>query len=538
MPPDHWIESAGLAGIFFLTFLSEDAATLAAAVFVAEGKLPWLAAYLSCFAGIWIGDLGLFALARVCGRPILERFWSKSPTVRERIADSEEWFQRHNLLAFVLCRFLPGTRVPTFLAAGFLRMSVVRFATITGVLAAAWVGIVFIVVKVFGRAAERLFHFPYSREVAVAVGVLLVVAILVFLRRRSPAAVKPARSWSGWEFWPAWLFYLPIAFHYVWLSIRHGGLHVPLAANPGMFTGGMIGESKFETLAQLEAAHPEFVAPSLLLPEGTPESRMSLLQAFASSKGGGYPLVLKPDVGQRGSGFRVIPNEAAALDYLTHVPVPVVAQRFIPGPLEAGLFYYRLPTEARGKILAITEKIFPVLTGDGVRTLEELVMADDRARVVAEVYLQRFDSERRRVLAPGESLRLVQAGNHAQGCIFRDGMDLWSEALEERLETLSRSVPGFFVGRYDVRFAEVEALRRGEGFSILELNGAASEATSAYDGTKSLRSAYALLFRQWEIVFAIGAANMRRGHKPESFRTMVSEWWSYRERSRCHPAAD
>ena len=56
--------------------------------------------------------------------------------------------------------------------------------------------------------------------------------------------------------------------------------------------------------------------------------------------------------------------------------------------------------------------------------------------------------------------------------------------------------PGFFVGRYDVRFSSVEGLRAGEGLKILELNGAASEATSAYDAKKSLGEAYRILFRQ------------------------------------------
>ena len=57
-------------------------------------------------------------------------------------------------------------------------------------------------------------------------------------------------------------------------------------------------------------------------------------------------------------------------------------------------------------------------------------------------------------------------------------------------------------------------IRRGENFKILELNGAASEATSIYDTRNSLFRAYAILFRQWDLVFAIGAANRKLGHRP------------------------
>jgi hypothetical protein len=117
-------------------------------------------------------------------------------------------------------------------------------------------------------------------------------------------------------------------------------------------------------------------------------------------------------------------------------------------------------------------------------------------------------------------------------------MHLWSEQLEARIDEISRSVPGFFIGRYDVRYASQAVLRRGEGFAILELNGAASEATSAYDASRSLLAAYRLLFEQWRLVFAIAAANRRRGHRADSLGRLLGEWREYRRRSTCHPVAD
>jgi hypothetical protein len=72
-----------------------------------------------------------------------------------------------------------------------------------------------------------------------------------------------------------------------------------------------------------------------------------------------FPIVLKPDVAQRGSGFKVVRTAGEAQTYLREVAVPVIAQRFIRGPYEAGIFYYRFPTEKTGRIFAITEKILP-----------------------------------------------------------------------------------------------------------------------------------------------------------------------------------
>ena len=78
----------------------------------------------------------------------------------------------------------------------------------------------------------------------------------------------------------------------------------------------------------------------------------------------------------------------------------------------------------------------------------------------------------------------------------------------------------------------------GKGFTILELNGAASEATNAYDSSKSLRGAYRILFEQWELVFAIADENRHRGHRADPLARIFSEWRRYQEGRLCHPLAD
>src|SRR4029079_10454346 len=144
------------------------------------------------------------------------------------------------------------------------------------------------------------------------------------------------------------------------------------------------------------------------------------------------------------------------------------------------------PREPRGHIFAITEKIFPRLVGDGRHTIVELIERDPRARFIAQTYLKRFASRRDEVLKSGEVLKLVEAGNHAQGCIFRDGIRLCTPELERRIDQISQSLSGFFIGRYDIRFSNEEELRAGKNFQIIVLNGAASEATSIYDSRNSI----------------------------------------------------
>jgi hypothetical protein len=167
-----------------------------------------------------------------------------------------------------------------------------------------------------------------------------------------------------------------------------------------------------------------------------------------------------------------------------------------------------------------------------------LILADERARLISDLYLRRFNARRQEVLKPGERFRLVEAGNHAQGCIFRDGFHLRTPELEACIDLISQKVPGFFVGRYDLRYESDEALRQGRGFRILELNGAAAEATSIYDARTSLRAAYRTLFEQWGIVFEIGAANRARGHKPDGIRDLLRTWRNANARIRTYPMAD
>ncbi len=344
--------------------------------------------------------------------------------------------------------------------------------------------------------------------------------------------------WLHWEFWPAWLFYLPVAANYLRLAFRYRGLTVPTSANPGIFSGGFVGESKMATLRDLQATAPEFTAQAWLLEGASPSERLASLDSFCQREQLAFPIILKPDVGQRGVGVKVIRTREQAVEYLRATAAPVMAQRYVPGPREVGVFYYRFPHDPRGRIFAITEKIFPTITGDGQRTIEALVWADERARFMADKYLGRLGDRRAEVPAVGEIVKLVEAGNHAQGCIFRDGAHLWSEELERRVDEISRGLDGFFIGRYDIRYVDDEDLRAGRNFQIIELNGAAAEATSIYDRRNPLLAAYRTLFRQWELVFAIGAANRRRGFAPTLPSLLWRKWRETAALIATYPGAD
>lgn len=76
-------------------------------------------------------------------------------------------------------------------------------------------------------------------------------------------------------------------------------------------------------------------------------------------------------------------------------------------------------------------------------TVEELVWRNTRARFMAETYLKRLGERRNEIVAAGEKVKLVTAGNHCQGCIFRDGWHLHTPALANRIDRISKQLAGF-----------------------------------------------------------------------------------------------
>ena len=118
------------------------------------------------------------------------------------------------------------------------------------------------------------------------------------------------------------------------------------------------------------------------------------------------------------------------------------------------------------------------------------------------------------------------------------GSHLASRELLSRIDAISQKLPGFYIGRYDIRYARDADLRAGRHFHIIELNGAASEATNIYDARHSLFTAYRTLFRQWNLVYAIGAENRRRGFATMPLGALGRQWRGYSRLASTYPMAD
>jgi hypothetical protein len=338
------------------------------------------------------------------------------------------------------------------------------------------------------------------------------------------------RRWRRWEFWPPWAFYPPLVLYVLYLGVRHRSLTLFTACNPAIPAGGFVGESKTEILSRLagaDAALPRWAA----VPVAEPAERLARVERFQAEHGLGYPLVLKPDAGQRGTGVAVVRKRSEVEEYFAKVRLPAIVQEYVGGR-EFGVFWYRFPAEEHGKVFAITEKLLPAVTGDGLHTLRELILRDERAVAIADVYFAQQASLLDAVPAAGERIPIVEIAAHSRGAVFLDATERATPALAAALDRIADVCSGFDFGRYDLRVAGYEELMAGGPFKILELNGVTSEATNIYDSGCGLLQAYRILMRQWRIAFAIGEQRRARGHAPVGVRALCRATIAYRRASR------
>ena len=503
-----------LVALALATLVSEDLACIAAGLLVAAGKLTFGPAVGACFIGIFAGDLLLVAAGRGLGRGVLERWPLRGRVGPEALARAERWFLQRGAWVIVASRFMPGTRLPTYVAAGVLRMPWLRFTGWFALACALWTPLLVGVAAAAGQAALGWFQ-AWTR---VTIGLLvagLVVWVLAQLGiqaltwRGRRLMLGKWRRLTRWEFWPRWAVYPPVVVYCCWLALRYRGATLFTAVNPGMGAGGgLVGESKSEILTGL-AAVGERVAPWTLVRRGDDVTRRETVSAFVAVHG--WPVVLKPDVGERGSGVVIARDEAGVCAALAAEPRELIAQRYVPG-VEFGVFYVRRPGAECGGIFAVTDKRMVTLVGDGVSTIETLILADARAVCMGGFFLNHFTARLDEVPSAGAKLVLTELGTHCRGAVFLDGAPWVTPALSAEVERVSRAYAGFYFGRYDVRTPSAEAFQRGE-FTVIELNGLTSEATSIYDPKYTVWHGWRVLCQQWSLAFSIGADNRARGAK-------------------------
>jgi len=308
-----------------------------------------------------------------------------------------------------------------------------------------------------------------------------------------------------WEYWSTPMIYLPLLpvwLYYAWktktLFFFHG-------ANPSIKYGGMAMESKKEIYDLI----PENWIPKTIFID-VKKNFQEILGAL-KSKQIHFPIIVKPDIGLKGLGVAQLENGDELENFQKTTDYNFLIQEKINFSNEVGIFYHRYPNEKKGKITGMVNKEFLAVKGNGKKTLKDLVMENPRSAFQIKAIEHKMGTEMQKIVPENEKIILIPFGSHTRGAKFVDVSTEVTQVLEQKINEICTQINGFYFGRLDVMYENLELLQKGKNFKIIEINGAKSEPTHMYDPKHSLLFAWTEIARHWKIMAEISRRNHEKG---------------------------
>ncbi len=320
----------------------------------------------------------------------------------------------------------------------------------------------------------------------------------------------------NWELWPFDLIYAPLGFVWIYYSVKARSLYFFTPTNPTLLFGGFEAGSKMEMYKQLP--HGSYPTTILIRPSCT----MEQIKKELAANNFVYPFVVKPDEGMQGVLFRVIENEEELSRYHSIAGINYIIQTFVDLPMEFSVFYIRYPGQTKGKVTGFILKDYLHVTGDGKKTLEQLVNEHPKAQHRLTEMKKKHASNWLSIPKEGENYYLSVAGNHNRGARFINLHAEIDQQLNDVFDKLNSESKYFFYGRYDLKCTSVEDLKQGKNISILEYNGAGAEPNHIYDCGMSYGKALRVIASHWRDMYRIGKINNKNG----------VAYWNYKKASR------
>lgn len=319
-----------------------------------------------------------------------------------------------------------------------------------------------------------------------------------------------------WEFWSWRVVYIPIAVYWFFLAIRAKGWVFFSAANPCMRFGGLVAYSK----SKVNQLVPKEYLPSTVYTNS--DLRIEEVLEQIAKNHLQFPLIVKPDIGERGWGVKIVSTQHELEAALAGHHGRKLIQEYADLPMELGVMYSRHPEEDFGRIDSIVIKEFPTVIGDGSKTLSQLILENHRARLSYSVHEKKFWNQLLEVPEKGEEIEVVQIGNHMLGTTFYNGNHLIDDELTIVFDKLAKRIDDFYIGRFDLRTSSIDDLKKGD-FVVIEVNGVNSEPCHIFHPGRSIFLAWRDLFRHWKRIADISIANHQRGVPYSSYAEIRRE---------------
>jgi membrane protein DedA with SNARE-associated domain/pimeloyl-ACP methyl ester carboxylesterase len=538
-PYPHLVVSGGarfwilLLILVLCTFVAEDPTCLAAGLLAAEGIIGFWWAALACTVGIFIGDMVLYSLGRWLGRGALRRAPLKWIVKEHEIDRMAGWFgSPRGMLVIVSSRFIPASRVPTFVTAGILRLGLPRLSMLLFTAALVWTPVLMLLGSTLGPPFME--QFPRYKQYAAWIVLGLFAFIWLFTHW-----VVPAMTWRGRReivmkvrglmqpsLWPGWLLYLPVRLGIVLLSLRHRRLTAFASANPAFGRiGGFIGDAKSLLLRPFQ--RDSRCCPTLALSlEDTQEERVKEAAAFAACHG--FPVVFKPEVAEDGAGLRFVHTQEQLERLVRGAQEDFLLQKFISG-FEFEVVWRRNPGKDDGRIMAVVHKHDVTVRGDGEQTLEELIWLDEVAVSRANLFLRCHARDLNRVIPAGQQVTLNLTGSYGHGARCRHRADLATVELDAAVTQFAKRFPGLHFARFDLRATSMEDLKAGR-FVVTEVGGCCQVSSLLRDESLRFSRSYAAVWDQLRACLDAGAYNLLQKVRPVPVDELMARWSQARGR--------
>lgn len=173
-------------------FVSEDLTCVSAGVLVSKGSISYFLSALACTIGVWTSDSLLYLWGFLGNRGLLDRAPLRWFIKREQLERGTGLFRKHGSKLLLLSRFMPGSRVALYLAAGALNYPYHRFAAWMGLAAIVWAPTMVWLSMTLGDALLGWLE-AYERIAWIAVP-LVVLVIWLVMRVIEKIVVKQSGS--------------------------------------------------------------------------------------------------------------------------------------------------------------------------------------------------------------------------------------------------------------------------------------------------------------------------------------------------------
>ena len=172
-----WVVCAALA---LTTLLLEDLAIAAGVAVAAQGLLAWELSFAAVAFGIAAGDIGLYGLGLAATRSA----WLRRRLPPARGEPARAALAQRLPSAVLLARVIPGLRLVTYTACGFLRVPLLPFSAWVLLAVALWTAGLYLASAAVGTTLMHAWGLP--APVAVALPILVLAAAVPLWRAARP----------------------------------------------------------------------------------------------------------------------------------------------------------------------------------------------------------------------------------------------------------------------------------------------------------------------------------------------------------------